>query len=60
MTARECVERLELPERLGAILDEIDVLDGDTDVVRTLALRLLEDVDRIVHDDDRPSDRRRS
>ena len=40
------VDRLELLERLAAIVDELDVLDADTDVPRTLALGLLEDVER--------------
>ena len=39
---------LELVPRLQAILDEIDVLDADVDVVRTLTLGLLEDVEAAV------------
>ncbi len=53
------VDRLELLERLAAIVDELDVLDADTDVPRTLALGLLEDVERELAVDGTPSDRRR-
>lgn len=61
MTARDLVERLELRERLAAILAEIDVLEADTDVPRTLALGLLEDVEReLAAADGSPSHRRRT
>ena len=53
------VDRLELLERPAAIVDELDVLDADTDVPRTLALGLLEDVERELAVDGTPSDRRR-
>lgn len=53
------VDRLELLERLAAIVDELDVLDADTDVPRTIALGLLEDVERELAVDGTPSDRRR-
>lgn len=52
--------RLELRERLAAIVDELDLLDADdADVPRTIALGLLEDVEHAVAADDRPSERRR-
>ena len=38
--------RLELLERLAAIVDVISLLDADTDVAHTLAVGLLEDVER--------------
>jgi hypothetical protein len=52
--------RLELVPRLQAIVDELDLLDADTDVPHTLALGLLEDVERELAAESAPADRRRS
>ena len=39
---------LEIPERLSAILDELDRLDTDVDVPRTIAEGCLEGIDRLL------------
>jgi hypothetical protein len=46
--------RLELVPRLQAIVDELDLLDVEADVPRTIALGLLEDVEREVAADESP------
>ena len=50
--ATEFVVALELRERLAAIVDEISLLDADTDVAHTLAVGLLEDVEHAVAADE--------
>ena len=47
MSARQLVVELELVERLAPLLDEIDVLQDDTDVVRTICEGLVEDLRRV-------------
>lgn len=48
VTAREFAERLELRERLAAIVDELRLLDADeADVPLALAEGLLEDFTRL-------------
>jgi hypothetical protein len=44
LTARELVDRLEIRERLSAVLSELDLLDADVDVPRTIAEGLLEEI----------------
>ena len=48
MTARDLIGRLELRERLAALVDELHVADGDLDVPTTLAEGLLEELDRLL------------
>lgn len=48
VTAAELDRRLELRERLAAIVDELDRLDADVDVPRTLAEGLLEELDELL------------
>lgn len=48
MTAAELERRLEIRERLAAIVDELDRLDADVDVPRTLAEGLLEELDELL------------
>ncbi len=55
MTAQALAEQIELRERLAAIVDELELLDADTDVPRTIAAGLLEDLDRLLAV---PADRR--
>ncbi len=40
--------RLEIPERLRAILDELDRLDADVDVPRTIAEGCLEEIETLI------------
>jgi hypothetical protein len=55
VTAQALAEQIELRERLAAIVDELELLDADTDVPRTIAAGLLEDLDRLLAV---PADRR--
>jgi hypothetical protein len=48
MTPRQFARALDLRERLAAIVDELDVVDADVDVPRTIAEGLLEDVDSLL------------
>lgn len=48
LSARELVEKLEMRERLAAIRDELDRLDADVDVPRTLCEGLAEDLDALL------------
>ena len=50
MTARDLVERLEVRERLQAVIHELDRLDADADVPRTLAEGLFEDINAVLAD----------
>lgn len=50
MTARELVERLELRERLQAIVDEIDRGEAE-DVARVIAEGCLEELDALLATD---------
>jgi hypothetical protein len=43
--------RLDLVPRLQAIVDELDLLDADVDVPRTIAAALLEDVELAVREE---------
>jgi hypothetical protein len=52
VTARELAARLDLRERLQVLLAELDVLDADVDVPRTLAEALLEDVEALIAEED--------
>jgi hypothetical protein len=58
VTVRQFLRALELRERLAAVADELDLLDADTDVPKTIASGLLEDVDRLLAIV--PADRRES
>ena len=50
MTARELIDRLEMRERLAAIIDEIDRGEAE-DVARTIAEGLLEELDLFLAED---------
>jgi hypothetical protein len=58
VTVRQFIRALELRERLAAIAEELDLLDADTDVPKTIASGLLADVDRLLSII--PADRRES
>lgn len=48
--AWELTDKLEIRDRLQAIIDELDRLDADVDVPRTLAEGLLEEIDETLTD----------
>ena len=54
MTAHDLERRLDLRARLAAIVDELDRLDADVDVPRTIAEGCLEDVDLLLAEEARP------
>lgn len=56
---RGLIDRLELLPRLSALLDEIELLDADVDVPRTLAEGLYDDVAEAYADEVRAERRQR-
>ena len=50
MTARELIDRLEVRERLAAIIDEIDHGEAE-DIARTIAEGLLDELDLLLADE---------